>query len=220
MVQYSEEILNLFGGPELSKLDACGASELPEIPNYLDAAMWHFITGLNNPDSAAQHLEITFLRQSIAASNAYKTAHNQLLNYIEGLKLGQHRIYSYLSAVTYFEYCIGSIWRAVELWSKFESRVLKTKFGGVNVFEPEDGTDLERINLINGALKHFSAEQAVTSSAPMWITNCGLSCAGAHVEFNEIRENISALWEICRISFAEIPSLALAKQRAKPESDV
>jgi hypothetical protein len=40
MVQYSSELLNLFGAPELSELSACGAKELPTLPDFLSDAMW------------------------------------------------------------------------------------------------------------------------------------------------------------------------------------
>jgi hypothetical protein len=45
MVQYSSDILNLFGAPELSELTVCGAKELPRLPDYLPAAIFNQIDG-------------------------------------------------------------------------------------------------------------------------------------------------------------------------------
>ena len=52
MVQYSHEILNLFGAPELFELTVCGAKGLPTVPNYLPAAIWNHIAGASHPDTA------------------------------------------------------------------------------------------------------------------------------------------------------------------------
>src|SRR5438093_801528 len=125
MVQYSCEILNLFGGPELAELTVCGAKELPELPNFLDAAILNYIFKSMHPDRAIVHLDLAILKQTNAAAEAYTTGRGHLLHFIDGVHLGEHRLLAYWSAVRHFEQCIGAIWKAAELFAKMEHKVLK-----------------------------------------------------------------------------------------------
>jgi hypothetical protein len=218
MVQYSSIILNLIGGPELSELTVCGAKELPELPNYLEAAIWNQITGLAYPDSSVLHLDLAFLRQTNAAIEGYKTGRTHLLRYVEGVGVREHRLNAYLSALTHFEYCLGSVWKAAELFNHMEHKVLNKKLQRLTVFMNGDNSDLERINRLNGVAKHFSTEQAAHTSAPLWISNIGLKSAADALSFDELHENVIALSDVCRQTFLEIPNEAYAtKQEQGPK---
>lgn len=219
VVQYSDEILHLICGPDISGLTVCGANELEALPNYLDSAIWNYFVGLVSPDTAVLHLDVVVLRQYNSAVEAYKMARVHLLLYVEGVERKEHRITAYLNALAHFEYCIGSVWRAVEFFNKMEHKVLKIDFKGVQVFKGGDNSDLERLNLLNGELKHFSIDQAAQRSAPIWITNEGLSCTGVKLSFDELKDNIVALSEVCKQTFIEIPNEAVAiQQRKQPKS--
>src|SRR6266705_3806112 len=109
MVQYSSEILNLFGAPELSELTACGSKELPRLPDYLSAAIWNHIVSAAHPDTSVRHLDLAFLRRTNAAVEEYSTGRSYLVRYIEGVEAGEHRLLAFLAALTHFEQCLSSI---------------------------------------------------------------------------------------------------------------
>jgi hypothetical protein len=90
MVQYSSQLLNLFGAPELSELTVCGAKELSQLPDYLSAAIWNHILGAAHPDTSVRHLDLAFLRRTNAAAEEYSTGRSYLWRYIEGVEAGEH----------------------------------------------------------------------------------------------------------------------------------
>jgi hypothetical protein len=216
MVQYSSEILDLFGAPELSDLNVCGAKELPKLPDYLSAAIWNHIGGAMHPDTSVRHLDLAFLRRTNAAAEEYHTGRSYLLRYIEGVAAREHRLGAYLSALTHFEQCLSSIWQAAELFNRMEHKVLGTDLQKLTLFKKGDNSDLERINKLNNAAKHFSAMQAEQTSTPIWITNVGLKCADATLSFDELNDNLMALSEAARQTFVEIPKEAHARRQRLP----
>jgi len=205
MVQYSAEILDQFGAPELSKLSVCGAKELLKPPDYLSAAMFNYIVGVFHPDMSVRRLDLAFLRRMNAAYEDYGLGRENLRQYIEGVESAEHRLGKYLSALTHFEQCIGSVWQAAELFNRMEHRVLSKDTKKLTLYKQGEESDLERINTLNNVSKHFNAEQAEQSSTPVWITNEGLKCANATLSFDELRENLLALSEAARQTFVEIP---------------
>jgi len=126
MVQYSTTILDQFGAPELSSLTVCGAEELAKPSDYLSAAIWNYLVGVSHPDASVRRLDLAFLRRMNTAYEEYGMGRDNLLRYIEGVESGQHRLGKYLSALTHFEQCIGSVWQAAELFNRMEHRVLRT----------------------------------------------------------------------------------------------
>lgn len=211
MVQYSHEILNLFGAPELSELVICSAKELPVLPDYLSTAMWNYIGGTLYRDTSLHHLELALLRRTNAAFEEYNIARNHLLRYIDGVKDGKHLLTSYLSALTHFEQCLSSFWQAAELFDRIGHKLLRSDQVKLTLYRKGDNSDLERINELTNVSKHFSAMQAEQTSTPIWITNAGLKCANTTLSFDELYENLMALSEIVRQTFVEIPKEALTK---------
>jgi hypothetical protein len=128
MAQFSNEILNLFGGQALPDLTVCGAKELPTLPNYVDAVVWNFIFNAMHPDIAIVRLDLAILKQTNAAVEAYTTGRSQLLRFVDGVQRGEHRLLAYLSALTQFEHCIGAVWKASLLFNKMEHRALNKPF--------------------------------------------------------------------------------------------
>jgi hypothetical protein len=91
MVKYSDYVLKVFGGPGLSKLHSCGATELPNLPNYFESALWTYIAGLI-PNLSVFHIELTFLRRAGAAAEEYEAGRKFLLFYIAGIQKGEHSL--------------------------------------------------------------------------------------------------------------------------------
>jgi hypothetical protein len=218
MVQFSPDMLNRFGAPELSLLAECKARELPTFPNYLSSAIWNQVRGVNHPDEAVVHLDLAFLRRAVAAADEYNLARADLLRFVEGLTSGGHRLDAYLSSLRHFEQCVGSIWQAAELFNRMAHRVQGLEPKKMTLYKQGENSDLERINKLNNVAKHFNAEQAEQTSAPVWITNVGLKSADASLSFDELHENVVALFEAARQTFEEIPNEAIAQRAAKGPS--
>ncbi len=214
MPQFSSEILDTYLAPALSDLTVCGAKELPAPPDYLLPAIWGHIAGVRYKKSALLHLSLTFLKRSIVATDEYRMARENLLQYVDGLSQQQHRLASFLSALSHFEQCIGAVWQAAELYDETERWLLNSGQRRPNLFKRGDGSDLERLNQLNNVIKHFAPCQAAITSAPVWITNTGLRSAGAVVSFDELLENIQALWEVNRVTFVEIPNEISSRDQA------
>ena len=209
MVQFSTQILNVFGAPGLSYLTKCGAQGLPQFPDYLTSAIWNSILGIQHPNAAVVHLDLAFLRRAVAAADEYSMARNDLLRFLEGTEQQQHRLGAYLSAFRHFEQCIGSVWQAAELFNRMEHKIQGHKPTKLTLYRPGDNSDLERINKLNNVAKHFSAEQAEQTAAPIWITNIGIESADASLTFDDLHENVVALFEVAR--------KPLKKSQGKPQ---
>jgi len=225
MPQFSDEILDTFGGPKLSELTICGADHLPDLPDYSSFAINNHIFNLNHPNKSVLHLQLAISRRTNSAGEEYRLARNHLLDYVEGLRIPEHRLKSYLLALTHFEQCIISIHQASELFNKMQSRVLNSPVEPLFKKDKDKGSDLERLNKLYNIAKHFSADQAELSSASIWITNTGLESRElkkkpsfaelVSLSFAELQENILACSEVCRVSFVEIPA-EVVKQHSPP----
>ena len=143
-----------------------------------------------------------------SAVNSYVAGQKHLHHYIEGLVGKQHGLRSYLSASSAFENCVGSIWKAAEVFDRMKRHVMSEPGTSLTVFTSGSNTDLERVNKINNTVKHFKPEQAEKSSAPIWITDRGLESLDASLDFEELYDNLIALRQVCRTIFVEIPTEA------------
>jgi hypothetical protein len=146
MPQFSDEILDTFGRPKLSELTICGADDLPDLPDYSSFAINNHIFNLNHPNKSALHLhlQLAISRRTNSAGEEYRLARNHLLDYVEDLRIPEHRLKSYLLALTHFEQCIISIHQASELFNKTQSRVLNSPVEPLFKEDKDKGSDLER----------------------------------------------------------------------------
>ena len=211
-LQYSDQLLEYLGGPQLPLLTSCGAEKLPDLPDFLFVAAWNLISGTRFKVQSLNNMGIAFVRQSNVAARQYEIARTRLESYVEGLRIPCHRIGDYLFAMESFEHCLSAICRAVELENEARSLLLPAGHSESKVFSKKDGSDLERICTLNNLAKHWNAQQAAqNSSAPLWITNIGLSSELADVDFSELRESIVALNEYCRQMYVVLPAEARAR---------
>jgi hypothetical protein len=218
MAQYSSEILDLFGSPELSDLTLCGAKELPEPMDYLSAAIWNHIVGTRTRCTSVRHLELVMLKRTDAACDEYSAARRDLLRYVEGFRGRNHRLRAYLSALRHFEQCLSAIYQAAILFNKIEQQLLNVTVKGITLFNKGERSDLERISNLYNLIRHFSAEKAKHTSAPIWITNSGLKSVDDFLHFEELYSNITALLEVAQQTFIEIPKEARARKQLQRSS--
>jgi hypothetical protein len=212
VVQFSDEYLNLFGGPELSVLTACSAKELSDLPNYLWAAIGNRLSGLCYSDAWMLHLDLSFLRRTSAAFETYRTARQYLMCYVEGVAAQRHEIGTYLKALNHFENCISSIWQACEIYKQMEMALSKSTKKHI-LYRDGENPDLENMNKLANAIKHFDVRRAELAVTPIWITNSGLKSADGFVSFDQLHENLLALAKMAHVLFVEIPEEARRKSQ-------
>ena len=215
VVQFSDEYLNLFGGPELSQLTACSAKDLPDLPNYLWAAIGNWLGGLCHSDAWMLHLDLSFLRRTSAAFEEYRTARQHLLCYVEGIAAQRHELRSYLKSSNHFENCVSSIWQACKIYEQMENALSNTNSKKHILYRDGENSDLENIAKLANAVKHFTVQRAELAVTPIWITNYGLKSADAFVSFDQLHENLLALANMAHVLFVEIPEEARAKSQNK-----
>lgn len=211
MVQYSSEILDLFGGPELSELNTCGAKELPKQPEYISAAIWNHIVGQRFREASIHHLSLNFHKRANAADAAWTQGRNSLLRYVEGTHAAEHRLGAYISALSYFEQCVCCVQQANEIFNRMDHKLLGKTNCKLDYFIQNSNSVLKRVADLSNIVKHFNADEAEQSSAPIWITNFGLKSDIGAVTFDELYDELTALSAAARQTFVEFPKQAHAR---------
>lgn len=207
MVQYSNEILNLFGAFDLQHLTECGANELGPKTRWdlFDNAFWNHVFGIAYPNKPVQHLQLTFLRRAYAAVREYDSGRSALLRFVTENRAQKHNLSALLTAITHFEQCIGQVWQAVALHNRMEHAILNSGVRRITAYTAGEGSDLERTHMLYNVIKHFDVDQAAVASSPIWITNSGLKCNSAFVSFAELEETITSLVAVAEEIFVTIP---------------
>lgn len=212
MAQLSDEILNQIFGPELCQLTSCGAKELPLIPNYLNDAVMLHIYGIKLRNPALKNLSLAIVKNTNGAAAAYRSGRQSLLSYVTGLDQRKHLPDEYIYAVHQFEYCIDRLSRAVQCFDWSGHAALPKTYIRCKLFESGDGSILNRLSELNGIAKHFNAEQASQTSAPVWLTNSGLKSAKHEIKFDELIEVIGDLVKVNHDNFVAIPQEAQSRR--------
>lgn len=128
-----------------------------------------------------------FLRRAEAAFREYSLARESTLAYLETGKSPSR----YMAAVFHWEVCLSQAWHAYEL--------LMELAGGVKIFEKEDGTIPQRLNLLYNQMKHVDSTIASCqlpspeATLPVWLENAGLRSTEGHLEFREMVEILQDL---------------------------
>ena len=90
MAQFSDELLDSFVAPELSKLTRVGAPALDTQPDYLRVAFMNHVFGLRYKRKALLHVSITFLKRTMTATDEYRAGRESLTRYIDCLSRQAH----------------------------------------------------------------------------------------------------------------------------------
>jgi hypothetical protein len=183
-------ILNEYGSPNLADLNQCGAPAFAERPNtYLE----EFV--LNGVFTKPRHPEIgrillMFTRRTVNAVTEYCRGRDLLLEYLQRLPQSNTHFLIAMRATTHFEQSIISASQAVGFIAVI---------GKLGKSPPLQDDRMERIRKIANRSKHFDEdiEQGKTKNtditAPVWITNEGVSSVPASVTFQEFHAVLTEL---------------------------
>lgn len=182
--------------PKLSQLYICGADALES--SALQRSGWlskYILTTLFTMPLAdpMRQLGFSLIRRADHAAQEYERGREELAGYIATEP--RERIVRYSRSLSYFETAIAATYQC---WAIV--RMLHPD--RPSLFEPADGSDIERMNMIYNASKHLDerlirGQAAEESTLHIWLTNDGIETKFTQITFVEFRDLIDSL---CRIA--------------------
>lgn len=172
---FTRAAVETFISDKVTNVTECNAADIgAEFPN---ATNWISAYGLmailvNAYSAEGKALALQFLRRTETAIAEYSIAREALQDLVTG---SRGRWSPYFRALSHFEVAIAQLYQAYD----FSRKAL-----GTALFEPADGSALNRLNLLYNASKHQSA----LGDQPVWITNEGFECGQAKLSFAEIED--------------------------------
>jgi hypothetical protein len=203
-MRYAGHLLDKYGAPKLSELTTCNAPALEEPPNYLGSFVLNSIFLVAYPELLGR-LVLIFGRRVIHAVNEYRTGRELLFSYLEQLKQTNSHFLLAMRATTYFEHCIASLCQAAALLG----RIQETVQPDLQVAEKDERE--ERLIRIWNRSKHFDEDIVAKKlanadiTAPVWLTNEGISSEKASVTFDELHSVLSSLLDALRFFAVDFP---------------
>jgi hypothetical protein len=195
-VSWSDEILDQYVAPDLSRLKACTARDLPQIASARGHLMiWRAFHPTTTASArTALTLASNFVRHLDAAAVEYRSCVDHLRAYVAGLP--KHRLSEHNVAVARLEGCILQLHVAMTCLKQIE--VTQSKLSPLYV--SGDGSDYDRLRLLNNRIKHFDEDlkdeltkpggAGPSRVAPVWITDTHVVSSTASLSFDELAELI------------------------------
>ena len=215
MARYAAFVMNGFGTPRLSELTECGAPEMEEPKNYLGSLVLNNLFAVQYPDPM-KRLTLMFGRRADNAVREYRAGRDLLLSYFQQLPQGNDHFLIALRATTHFEHCIGSASQAAALLDR-----LIDVANARDPSEPPDSRDREhRLRKIWNRAKHFDEDimsptmAAEDITAPVWLTNAGISAETATVTWVEIQNVLTKQQEALRFFAEDLPHKLVEMRKA------
>lgn len=220
MARYAAFIVNGFGAPRLSELTECGAPEMEEPRNYLGSLFLNSLFAVQYPDPM-KRLTVMFGRRADNAVREYRAGRELLLSYLQRLPQGNNHFLVALRATTHFEHCIGSASQAAALLNR-----LVVVANARDPSDPPDSRDREhRLKLIWNRAKHFDEDimspkiAAEDITAPVWLTNTGISAEKATVTWEELYSVLTAQQEALKFFADDLPRKIVEMRRAATQAN-
>jgi hypothetical protein len=113
-IRYAGFLLDKYGGPDLSKLTACGAPALEDPPNYLGSFVLNSIFRVKYPDPLGR-IVLIFGRRVVHAIREYTAGRELLADYVKKLAQTNSHFLSAMRATTHFEQCVAAVCQATAL---------------------------------------------------------------------------------------------------------
>jgi hypothetical protein len=185
-------VINEYGAPKLSELNACGAPALEEPPNYIATFVLNSIFMRKHADPTGR-LILMFGRRVLSAMHEYTRARDLLLAYVHKLHQTNSHFLQAMIATTHFEQCIASACQATAFFQRLVDLAGRPKV---------DDDRVERLRRIFNRSKHFDEDLVDVTiadaeiTAPVWLTNYGISSANASVTFEELHSLLTDLLKI------------------------
>jgi hypothetical protein len=219
MARYAAFIMNGFGAPRLSELTECGAPEMEEPKNYLGSLVLNNLFAVQYQDPM-KRLTLMFGRRSDNAVREYRAGRELLLSYLQRLPRGNDHFLVALRAATHFEHCVGSACQAAALLER-----LIDVANARDPSDPPDSRDREhRLKLIWNRAKHFDEDimsskmAAENITAPVWLTNTGISAETATVTWAELHSVLTEQQEALKFFAEDLPHKVVDARKAAEQA--
>jgi hypothetical protein len=212
-IRYAGFLLDKFGAPKLSELTECAAPPLEDPPNYLGSFVLNSIFTMDYPDPLGR-LVLIFGRRVIHALREYSIARDLLSAYVAKLERTNSHFLQAMRATTHFESCVGSAYQACALLGRISELVAES--------QPKDERE-DRLRKIWNRSKHFDEDvinPAVSNAeitAPVWLTNQGVSSTTASVSFDELHSVLIDLRDSLKFLAEDLPNRFAAFQKGQQE---
>jgi hypothetical protein len=173
-VPFTKYAIEQFISTKITKITECQLADLyAEFPN---ARTWLSGFGLmvifvNQPPEEKRAFALQFIRRVEMVLFEYSSARTELQDLISG----NPRWSPYYRALHHVEAAAALLYQAYDL---------SHKALGQRLFDPSDGSPLERLNLIYGASKH----QLASAEDPVWLTNEGIETTVSRLAFSEFED--------------------------------
>jgi len=214
LARYAAFIVNGFGAPDLAELTECGAPELEEPCNYLGSFILNNLFAVEYPDPM-KRLTLMFGRRADNAVREYRTGRDLLSSYLQRLPQRNDHFLVALRATTHFEQCIGSVCHGSALLERLVEVANARDPSNPNV--PDDRE--RRLRLIWNRSKHFDEDispgkmVADKITAPVWLTNTGISSEKITVTWRELHGLIKEQQQALKFFSEELPSKVIEMRR-------
>ncbi len=179
--------LNKYVAQELADLkNPCARSVRGEFPNleaWIPTFVLKSIFQLNLPEGRAA-LAFSLIRRAQAAIEDYDEACTALSN----AAARKSTIPKYFYALRKLESTVAMIYQAYDFGRKALS---------IKLFEPEDGTPYQRVNLIYNRTRHSDVTTLPPGHLhPVWVKDDGLYTAGGSLGFEELENLLRELGRV------------------------
>jgi hypothetical protein len=203
---FSDYFKDKYVAPEISAFTEASIPDLSEM-----GKPWLLSFMLNSGlvvqlDDPVRRTLYNFLRRAEGAFREYVSARAMTMAYLANPN--PDAVSGYIAAIGYWESLLSQAYQAWCLLAR----------GEPVLFRPNDGSPMQRLNLLYGRTKH--AEKAITAeqlppegTLPVWLKNDGLHSVDSALTFDEIAEMLEelALWA----DAAQDPSTMREKIQAK-----
>jgi len=193
LAQFSNYVIDRYGTPNLSALTSCSAPDIAEPAALFGSFLFNDILRLQVNDQL-RRLIVIFGRRTEQAIRDYRTGRQLLKLYVERLPETNTHMLTAMQATTHFEHCIASTCQAGALLGEI-SRVIAP-----DEDHRHEDDRYARLKAIWNRSKHFDEDLAggkaakADITAPVWITNTGVSCARASITFDELHGCLQDLY--------------------------
>lgn len=171
---FTRYAIETFISAKITKITECRLADLgAEFPN---AKTWVSGFGLmvifvNQPREEIRPFAFQFVRRVEMVLSEYSSAREE----VQDLISGHPRWSPYYRALHHIEAAVALLHQAYD----FSHKALDQR-----LFEPNDGSPLQRLGLIYGASKH----QMAKTEDPLWLSNEGIETTVARLDFSEFED--------------------------------
>ena len=168
---FTKYAIETFISSKVTALTDCRVADLAaEFPNSSEwvSGFGLMVILVDQPPEDMRPFALQFVRRIEMAIAEYARMRSE----IQGLLSGNRRWSPYYRALHHGEVAVAMLYQAYDISRK----KLKTP-----LFEPKDGSPLQRLNLIYGTSKHQAAE----AQDPVWLSNEGFHTKQATLLFGE-----------------------------------